>query len=184
MIRNLKFGKKFIAGLLAVSIIGTISSLHLYKKSEVNRVKGYLEDFLTDDNYVDMSKINGDYKISGFDGDILFEAIKEVNPEYIRFNDSYIYDGAHVTGFNQKTATNYNVILGVDDTNNFVYDGYEPIRIPTEKGVDYSYPDNYILEDIHVLAEPIRYNELDDKVIEVVENDYDNSYSLVMCKKK
>ena len=62
---DVKFGKRFVAGLLAVSLIGgaTFGGFHLYKKSEVNRVKGYLEDFLTEDNYVDLSKISTSYDI-------------------------------------------------------------------------------------------------------------------------
>ena len=44
MVKNMKFGKRFAAGLLSVGIIAgaTFGGLELYKTHEVNRVKGYL----------------------------------------------------------------------------------------------------------------------------------------------
>lgn len=184
-IKEFKIGKKIIAGFLTASIIGTsgIVGFHLYKENEIKRVKGYLEDFLTEDNYVDMSKISGDYSIKGFDGSILRDVLKEMNIEYVRFNDSYIYNQSHVEGFDQVTATDYSKIIGEDDKNQIVYMGYEPIREPDSSGIKYIYPENYTLEEIHVYAEPIRYDELDDRKVVVVENDYDDSYSLILEKK-
>lgn len=185
MLRNIKFGKKFIASLLTLSIIGSSVGIgmHLYKKHEIQRVKGYLEDFLTEENFVDMSKISRDYEIKDFSGEILASALEELDVSYVRFNDSYVYNYPHVEGFDQKTATNYDVILGIDANGNPVYEGYEPIRIPSEDGLVYSYPDDYVLEDIHVYAEPIRYDELGDREIKVIENQYEESYSLVLEKK-
>ncbi len=184
-IKEFKIGKKIIAGFLTASIIGTsgIVGFHLYKENEIKRVKGYLEDFLTEDNYVDMSKISGDYSIKGFDGSILRDVLNEMNIEYVRFNDSYIYNQSHVEGFDQVTATDYSKIIGKDDKNQIVYMGYEPIREPDSSGIKYIYPENYTLEEIHVYAEPIRYDELDDRKVVVVENDYENSYSLILEKK-
>lgn len=184
-LNRFRIGKKFLASLLTVSVLGCgiVSTLHLYKNSEIKRVKGYLEDFLTEDNYVDMSKISGDYSIKGFDGSILRDVLNEMNIEYVRFNDSYIYNQSHVEGFDQVTATDYSKIIGEDDKNQIVYMGYEPIREPDSSGIKYIYPENYTLEEIHVYAEPIRYNELDDRKVVVVENDYDDSYSLILEKK-
>ena len=79
--KNIKFGKKFIAGILAISIVGSgaVGGFHIYKRSEINRVKGYLEDFLTEDNYVDLSKISTTYDIKNFDGEYLDDAITLIN---------------------------------------------------------------------------------------------------------
>jgi len=53
-IKNLKFGKRFLAFVLAFTVItSTLGIYRLKKIKEVNRVKGYLEDFLTEDNYID-----------------------------------------------------------------------------------------------------------------------------------
>ena len=65
---DIKFGKSFVARLLAVSLIGeaTWCGFHLYKRSEIGRIKGYLDDFLTEDNYVDLSKVSTSYDIRSF----------------------------------------------------------------------------------------------------------------------
>lgn len=182
--KNFKFGKRFFAGIVAVSIIGSsIGAYHIYKKQEVNRVKNYLEDFLTEDNYVDLSKIGMDYDIRGFSGESLEKALMEVDARYVRLTDSYIYDGSHVVPFVQKSAFNYDNVLGIDDNGNTVYEGYEPIRVPSDNGVIYQFPEGFTLEDISVLAEPIRYNELDSKKIVVYNNDYEESRSLSLRNK-
>lgn len=186
MIRNIKFGKRFVASLLTLSFIGSSvgMGMHLYKRNEIQRVKGYLEDFCTEEHYVDMSKISSDYEIKDFSGEILASALKELDISYVRFNDAYVYDDLHVEGFVQKTATCYDIILGVDSDENMVYQGYEPIRDVQDSGITYSYPEGYVLEDIRVYAEPIRYDSLYDKEIKVIENQYEDSYSLVLEKKR
>lgn len=185
MIKNFKIGKRFLSGVIAVSIIGSgMGGLHLYKRYEVNRVKNYLEDFLTEDNYVDLSKINKNYNIKDFSGSDLEKALEELDVRYVRISDAYIYNDDHVEGFIQKSATNYDVILGIDDKGNVVYEGYEPIRYSTDIGVSYEYPDGFELEDILVYAEPIRYNELGNREVKVIDNDYEDSYSLVLGTKK
>lgn len=182
--KNLKFGKRFLAGVVAVSIIGCgMGGFHLHKRQEVNRVKGYLEDFLTEDNYVDLSKISTSYVIKDFSGEALRDALEEMDVDYVRITDSYIYDDAHVETFTQKNAVNYNNTLWVDKEGNPVYEMYEPIRMSSDDGVTYDIPEGFTLEDIDVIAEPIRFSELDDKTISVNENNYEESYSLEMKRK-
>lgn len=183
---KVKFGKRFAAGLVALSLVGSgaLVSYRLYRNHDVNRVKGYLEDFLTEDNYVDLSKVTSAYDIKGFSGDILYEALEDSGINYVRITDSYIYDGAHVTGFVQKNAVDYNDVLGTDQNGDIIYRMYEPMAVPTDSGVVYEVPEGYTLEDIKVLAEPIRYSELKDKEIKVVENDYEDSYSLYLTNGK
>lgn len=182
--KNLKFGKRFLAGVIAVSIVGCgIGGFHLYKRHEVNRVKGYLEDFLTEENYVDLSKISRDYDIKDFSGEALRGALEELDIDYVRINDSYIYDDAHVETFSQKNAVNYGNVLWVDKDGNPIYEMYEPIRMSDGSGVSYDIPEGFVLEDIDVIAEPIRYDSLDDKTISVNENNYEYSYSLEMKRK-
>ncbi len=182
--KNLKFGKRFLAGVVAVSIVGCgMGGYHIYKRCEINRVKGYLEDFLTEDNYVDLSKISVSYDIKDFSGEILKCALEEMDIDYVRIMDSYIYDEAHVETFTQKNAVNYNNVLWTDSNGNLMYEMYEPIRIFNGYGVSYEVPDGFTLEDIDVIAEPIRYSELEDKNIHVYKNNYEDSYSLEMRRK-
>lgn len=182
--KNLKFGKRFFAGILAASIIGcSMGSYHIYKKHEINRVKGYLEDFLTEDNYVDLSKISTSYHIEDFSGVFLKSALEEMDIDYVRITDYYIYDDAHVETFSQKNAVNYDSVLWTDSDGKPVYEMYEPIRMNDGTGISYQLPDGFILEDIEVIAEPTRYSELDDKMITVSENNYEESYSLELKRK-
>lgn len=182
--KNLKFGRRFIAGVVAASIIGcSIGGYHIYKRHEVNRVKGYLEDFLTEDNYVDLSKISTDYDIRDFSGECLRSALEEMDVDYVRITDSYIYDDAHVLPFSQKNAINYNNILWYSKDGSPVYEMYEPIRMSDGTVISYQMPDGFVLEDIEVIAEPIRYNELDGKTISVNQNEYEDSYSLELKRK-
>ena len=183
---NLKFGKRFVAGLLAVSLIGgaTWGSFHLYKKSEIGRIKGYLEDFLTEDNYVDLSKVSKAYEIKSFNGEYLDDAMDELGVKYVRLTDTYVYDGKHVTPFQTMSAINYDKVIYVDKDGNEYYDMYEPIRVPGENGVEYVYPEGYELIETDVIAEPYRYYRLDDTEVVVRDNDYDDSYSLSLEKKR
>lgn len=184
MIKKIRFGKKFVATILTISIIGSGGIVYQAgKKIEVNRVKGYLEDFITDDNYVDLSKISSDYLVKGFSGEALAAALEEVDVRYVRINDAIIYDGAHVTPFTQVTAYNYDNVLLEDKNGIKYYEMYEPIRNATDDGVSYEIPDGFQLEEIDVLANPIRYDELDKYEIITTENDYDDSYSLILEKK-
>ena len=183
---NLKFGKRFIAGLLAVSIIGgaTWGGFHLYKKSEISRIKGYLEDFLTEDNYVDLSKVSTSYDIRSFNGEYLDDAMEELGIKYVRLTDTYVYDGSHVTPFQTMSAINYDNVSWVDEDGNKYYEMYEPIRVPGEDGVEYIYPEGFKLLETDVVTEPYRYYRLDDTRVVVNENDYEDSYSLSLEKKR
>lgn len=186
---NFRFGKRFIACVVAASIVGAagIGGFHLYKKNEVARVKGYLEDFLTEDHYVDLSKISTDYDIRSFDGKYLYEALKDSDISYVRITSDYIfdiYDGVHVGPFKQMTGMNKSKLLGYDDNNNPVYDGYEPIRTVKNGKLEYVLPEEYELEEISVLAEPFDYERLMDREVVVRENNYEDSYTLSLEKKK
>ncbi len=183
MVNNFKINKKIVAGALIAAIIGTgIGGYHMHRNHEVARVKGYLEDFLTEDNYVDLSKVSGEYKISDFDGDTLRKVLEEMNIDYVRINDAFIYDKNHVLPFTHKNAVNYNKVVWNDGTQD-IYEMYEPIRVPSSKGVTYQIPEGFVLEDVAEIAEPIRYEDLDDKEIRVLKNNYEDSYSLTMEKK-
>lgn len=184
--KNIRFGKMFISGIVATSIIGTsvIGGFHLYKRSEINRVKGYLEDFLTEDNYVDLSKISTDYSIRNFDGEYLDDAMEELGVKYVRITDTYVYDGNHVTPFVQMNAVNYDKVLFTDKDGNIYYEMYEPVRNVSSEGVYYSVPDGFELEEISVIAEPYRYERLADTEVVVNKNDYEDSYSLSLERKK
>lgn len=185
MRKKVKFGYRFAAGIIALSIIGSgLGAMKLYKTSQVNRVKGYLEDFLNEENYVDLSKIVATYDIDDFKGEYLYEALKDRDIDYVRITDTFIYDKAHVTAFTQKNAVNYNNIIGYDEDGKPVYSMYEPISIPTSVGVTYSVPEGYELQDIKVIAEPLRYEDLKDKEIKVIENEYEDSYSLYLTNGK
>lgn len=182
--KNLKFGKRFLAGVIATSIIGSgICGYHVYRKSEVNRVKGYLEDFLTEDNYVDLSKISSQYDIRDFSGEYLRMALEDMDVSYVRITDSYIYDDAHVETFSQKNAVNYNNVLWTSKDSSPVYEMYEPIRMSDGSLVTYQIPEGFTLEDVEVIAEPIRYEELDNRTVVVNDNDYEESYSLELKRK-
>lgn len=183
---NLKFGKRFIAGLLAVSIIGgaTWGGFHLYKKSEISRIKGYLEDFLTEDNYVDLSKVSTSYDIRSFNGEYLDDAMEELGIKYVRLTDTYVYDGSHVTPFQTMSAINYDNVSWVDEDGNKYYEMYEPIRVPGEDGVEYIYPEGFKLLETDVVTEPYRYYRLEDTRVVVNENDYEESYSILLEKKR
>ncbi len=183
-IKNFKMGKKFLAGILIATIVGSgVAGYKLHKRCEVARVKDYLEDFLTDDNYVDLSKVSKDYDIKGFSGESLAIAMEELDVDYVRLIDSYVYNDPHVETFTQMTAVNYDSILGIDDYGNTVYEMYEPIRNSTSTGVTYEFPEGYVLDSIDVIAEPIRYNDLKGTNITVETNDFDDSYSLELRRK-
>lgn len=183
---DIKFGKCFVAGLLAVSMIGgaTFGGFHLYKRHEIGRIKGYLEDFLNEDNYVDLSKVSKAYDIRSFNGEYLDDAMEELGVKYVRLTDTYVYDGSHVTPFQTVSAINYDKVTFVDQNGTEYYEMYEPIRVPGENGVEYVYPDGFELIETDVVTEPYRYYRLEDTEVVVHENDYDDSYSLSLKKKK
>lgn len=185
MVKNIKFKKSILVKVLALSIIGYsgYQAFQLHKNNEIKRVKGYLEDFLTEDNYVDLSKISSDYNITNFSGETLSDVLKDSDIDYVRLTDSYVYNGSHVTSFKQKSAINYNNLIGTLDNGESVYEGYEPIRNSIDGNVTYDIPNEYTLEDIYVNAEPVRYNELENMEINVIENNYEDSYSLVLERK-
>lgn len=181
MLENLVIKKSLLVGTMSLSILG--SKYRVVKEPEVIRVKGYLEDFLTEDNYVDLSKISTSYDIKDFSGEALAKALADSDIKYVRITDDYIYDGKHVEPFLQKTAMNYKHILGIDDNFKIVYEGYEPIRNVVDGLIVYEIPKGYKLTDIEVIAEPVRYDELASKEIVVTENDYEDSYSLSLKRK-
>lgn len=181
MLKNLVIKKSLLVGTMSLSILG--SNYRVVKDPEVIRVKGYLEDFLTEDNYVDLSKISTSYDIKNFSGEDLAKALSDSDIKYVRITDDYIYDGKHVEPFLQKTAMNYKHILGIDDNFKIVYEGYEPIRNVVDGSLVYEIHKGYKLTDIEVIAEPVRYDELASKEIVVTENDYEDSYSLSLKRK-
>lgn len=183
MVKNLKLSKKLIAGTLIAAIIGTgIGGYHMHRNNEIARVKGYLEDFLTEENYVDLSKVSGTYDIRDFDGEYLRKALEEMDIDYVRINDAFIYDKDHVETFTHMNAVNYNKVVWNDGTND-IYEMYEPIRVPTSDGISYELPEGFALEKVLEIAEPIRYEELDNREVKVYKNNYEDSYSLTMEKK-
>ena len=163
MVKNMKFGKKFasalLAGLLMAGAVG--GSMHLYKTNEVNRVKGYLNDFLTEDNYVDISHVDKNYGIKSFKGEYLRAALEDMDVKYVRIDDTFvfdIYDGVQVGTF--KTVVAYR-----EETDEY----YDPIRISTDKGVEYLYPEGFKLITLELTPEPFDYERLDGTNIEVLE---------------
>lgn len=183
MIKNLKLGKKITALILTGAIVaGSYGGFQLYKKNEVNRVKGYLEDFQTEQGYVDLTRVGTNYDIKSFNGDALLKAMEELEVTYVRITDEYIYgleEGEYFDGFTQKIAFNYNNILGYDDNGNPVYEAFEPIR--TIKGDDlvYLYPKGFTLTDIKVYEDFMLPERLEDKKVKV--NQYnEDSYSLTL----
>ena len=123
MVKNLKFGSRLISLVLATSIALSVSGCTSKFKSEreVERVKSYLEDFLTEEGYVDLSNISTDYEIYSFDGKYLKLALDDMNVEHVRITDSYVFNGDYVDGFPVMLAFNYNNLLGYDDNGDSVY---------------------------------------------------------------
>ena len=91
MLKNLVIKKSLLVGTMSLSILG--SKYRVVKDPEVIRVKGYLEDFLTEANYVDLSKISTSYDIKNFSGEDLVKALSDSDIKYVRITDDYIYDG-------------------------------------------------------------------------------------------
>lgn len=182
MVKNVKFHKKFIATSLVVAILGTgMVGYQMHKKSEYNRVKGYLEDYLTEDNYVDLTRVSIDYDIEPFDGKTLRLVLEDSDIYYVRITDSYIYDGAHVTPFPHVDLVDYSTILGIDDNGEEVYKSLEPVRVPGENGVQIVGVDGYEERTIYDMVDPIRYESLDEKVVDVIK--YPEFQNLVLKKK-
>ena len=168
MVKNMKLGKKFDCGLLTVGLVAgaTFGGFQLHKTHEINRVKGYLEDFLTEDNYVDISCVDKSYGIKGFKGEYLREALEESDVKYVRIDDTFvfdIYDGVHIETF--KTVVAYR-----EETDEY----YDPIRVSTENGVEYIYPEGFKLVTLDLTPEPFDYERLDGTNIVVYdEENYD-----------
>lgn len=184
MVKNLKLYQKVLALVLAVGITtsGITAGMKLHKTNEINRVKGYLEDFTTQDGYVDLSSISSTYKIKDFDGEYLRLAMEELDVDYVRITDSYIFNGDYETDFPIMLAFNYNNLLGYDNIGNSVYETYDPIRISTEDGVRYIYPEGFTLKEVVVSIEPVSYKELDDTEVHV-SKDSEDSYTLTLNRK-
>lgn len=182
MSKKLKLSKRFLASLLTVSLLGFSCGYHLRRTTEINRVKGYLEDFITEDNYVDLSKISGNYDIRSFDGKYLQAALQKMDVSYVRITDSYIYDDPHVETFPHMNAVNYGNVIWNDGTQD-IYEMYEPIRESSDDGVQYVVPEGFTLEMVEEIATPIRYDELGDREVVAYKNDYEDSYTLTLEKK-
>ena len=183
MIKNLKLGKKITALLLTGAIVASgYGGFQLYKKNEVNRVKGYLEDFQTEQGYVDLTRVGTNYDIKSFDCEYLMKAMEELEVTYVRITDEYIYDleeGEYFDGFTQKIAFNYNNLLGYDNNGNPVYEAIEPIRTIKGDNLVYLYPKGYKLTDIKVYEDFMSPELVKNKKIEV--NQYsEDSYSLTL----
>lgn len=184
MVKNLRLGPKIISLLLAAGIaVGGISAgMKIHKTNEVNRVKGYLEDFTTDEGYVDLSSISSTYKMKDFDGEYLRLAMEELDVDYVRITDSYIFNGDYENEFPIMLAFNYDNLLGYDDNGEPVYETYDPIRINTENGIRYIYPEGFTLKEVVVKTDPISYKDLDDMEVDVQE-DCEDSYTLTLNRK-
>ena len=154
----------------------------ILKKKEIERVKSYLEDFMTEEGYVDLSNISTDYEIYSFDGKYLKLALDDMNVEHVRITDSYVFNGDYVDGFPVMLAFNYNNLLGYDNDGNPVYETYDPIRMSSEDGVDYYYPEGFTLVEVKDNVNPIFYNQLEDREVSVKKQD--DSYTLSLNMKK
>lgn len=185
MVKDLKFGKRFIAGVLALSLVGvSMGSFHVQKKNDYNRVKGYLEDFLTEDNYVDLSKVSRLYKIENFDGDVLKEVLEDTDIDYVRITDSFIDKDENGGPYKVMSAINYDDILFTSDDGTVYYNMYEPMRSVDDSKVIYSIPNGFTLIETLDNSKPIGLDDLDNAEVKVIENDYEESYSLVLERKK
>lgn len=184
MVKNLKLGKSIISLLLAgaLTIGGVRVGLSLHRKSEVARVKGYIEDFMTPEGYVDLTRVSTQYDIKSFDGEILQEVLEDMDVSHVRLTDSYVFNGNYVDGFPQKIAFDYDVLLGYDNDGKPVYKAYEPVRMATDEGVEYKYPEGYTLTQVEVLKDPIPYFQLEDKEIHVGKY-HEDSYTITLNKK-
>ena len=183
MVKNFKLGSRLISLALATSIAFGVSGCtgKFKTEKEVERVKTYLEDFMTEEGYVDLSNISTDYEIYDFDGKYLKLALEEMNVEHVRITDSYVFNGDYVDGFPVMLAFNYNNLLGYDDKGNPVYETYDPIRMSTDDGVDYYYPEGFTLKEVDVLVNPVFYNQLNDREVSVKKQD--DSYTLSLNMK-
>ena len=184
MVKNLKLGKKLIALCLAASITatGVAAGMQIHKNKEVNRVKGYLSDFTTESGYVDLSSISSYYDIKDFDGKYLREAMEDLDVDYVRITDSYIFNGDYEDVFYIMLAFNYDNLLGYDDNGEPVYETFDPIRINSREGVRYIYPEGFTLKQVPVSVEPISYKSLDDMEVDV-SKDSEDSYTLTLNRK-
>ena len=183
MVKNLKLGSRLISLALATSIaFGVSGCTSKFKdEKEIERVKTYLEDFMTEEGYVDLSNISTDYEIYDFDGKYLKLALEEMNVEHVRITDSYVFNGDYVDGFPVMLAFNYNKLLGYDDNGEPVYETYDPIRMSGPDGVIYYYPKGFTLKEVDVLVNPVFYNQLEDREVSVKKQD--DSYTLSLNKK-
>lgn len=185
MVNNFKFGKRLISLALAASMALSMSGCSNSKfssENEVNRVKNYLEDFMTDSGYVDLSNVSTEYDIKSFDGSTLKLALEEMDVSHVRITDSIIFGGDYVEGFPVMLAFNYDNLLGYDDNGEPVYETFEPIRMGTDDGVEYYYPKGFVLKEVMILKNPVLYEQLDNKEITVKQHSEDG-YTLSLNKK-
>jgi hypothetical protein len=156
----------------------------LHRKNEIAKVKNYLEDFLTEDHYVDISKIGTDYSISTIDGQYLYEAVKDSDINYVRVAGDYITNNGYEGPFKQMTAMNKDVLLGYDDFGEPVYEGYDPIKRIVDGKLIYEVPDGYTLEEVSITPEAVSSESIVNSAVVVRKNNYEESYSLSLEKKK
>lgn len=180
MVKNVHIKK----GLLVLGLATTlgICSYQLHKHNEVNRVKGYLNDLRTDDNYVDMSRISLDYNIESFNGSTMVEALKDTDIDYVIINDWIIYENAHVGTFIRPYFTN-GEIIGYDDNNEAVYNCLKAVVGSNEGELYYEIPEGYYLDERETTAGPhgpMRYEMLKEYDINVYPDG--NAYGLSLSK--
>lgn len=170
-----KLGIKIVC-VLPLAIV--LYSMKMESQKELKRVIQYLEDFKTDDNYVNLTRIGLDYEINDFDGDVLKKAIEETGVKYVRITDAFISD-EELAYYPHYYAVNYDDVVCVDNNRDILYAMYEPILSLDENGeIYYNIPYGYVLEEAQEIATPITLDELNNKEVDVIESE--DSYRLIL----
>lgn len=182
MIKNIKIKKRLLALTLGVSL--GIGSFKLYENNEVNRVKGYLNDFVTEDNYVNLTRVSKDYNINSFKGKYLRKALNELDIEYVIIDDWIIFDGNKIGLFNIVDYTN-GELLGYDNNGNAVYNGMNAIVDNKDGKLEYIVPDGYELRETKIDAGnhgPMKFETLDN--YNIIMTDENNCHTFHLSKHK
>jgi len=115
--------------------------------------------------------------IGGYAGDFGYIAREFAKNFHVVINPNAVNGGI-------LSAINYDKVTFVDQDGNPYYEMYEPIRVPSEDGVEYIYPEGFELVETDVIAEPYRYYRLEDTEVVVRDNSYEESYSISLEKKR